>query len=441
MKKVSLLVFLIVWMFFTSLNLSHAQTIACTQEAKLCPDGKTWVSRTVLPNCDFAACPWEVITMCPVHDLMVPREWCDYEFYKDRNGCEIPKLVCDPSVCPVAWAPYCEYWFKTLGTKNVNWCEFPEFECNDEPKICTKEYMPVCGQPKWNCNDIWTATVCTQVYNLPKTYGNKCEMEAAGASFLYSWECRTTNLSKTDLSIGYTTVPNLTKLQKWESFSASTKATVRWMNIGVEIPSSIELQDKNWKTLEKCVVETNTTKDTTDNGSEAIGIKCAFQNAFQNREPNGETYILRTWVDYNNSIKEKNENNNIRERRVIIGKKERICPVADPAPGCKIESYKYVNGCRVPDKVVCDDDSDLSPQLKARADQVIAKFAARLEALDVSNSEKITKIESIISRLNALYGPDKSQTVNSLIKYLIIKLEEIQEKYEEDIDNIFDIFN
>lgn len=29
---------------------------ACTQEAKLCPDGKTYVSRTG-PNCEFAPCP------------------------------------------------------------------------------------------------------------------------------------------------------------------------------------------------------------------------------------------------------------------------------------------------------------------------------------------------------------------------------------------------
>lgn len=30
--------------------------IFCTQEAKLCPDGKTWVGRTG-PNCEFEKCP------------------------------------------------------------------------------------------------------------------------------------------------------------------------------------------------------------------------------------------------------------------------------------------------------------------------------------------------------------------------------------------------
>ena len=30
--------------------------VACTQEAKLCPDGKTYVGKTG-PKCEFAPCP------------------------------------------------------------------------------------------------------------------------------------------------------------------------------------------------------------------------------------------------------------------------------------------------------------------------------------------------------------------------------------------------
>jgi hypothetical protein len=30
--------------------------VACTQDAQLCPDGTTWVSR-VGPRCEFAVCP------------------------------------------------------------------------------------------------------------------------------------------------------------------------------------------------------------------------------------------------------------------------------------------------------------------------------------------------------------------------------------------------
>lgn len=34
------------------------ETTVCTEEAKLCPDGKTYVGRTG-PNCEFASCPGE----------------------------------------------------------------------------------------------------------------------------------------------------------------------------------------------------------------------------------------------------------------------------------------------------------------------------------------------------------------------------------------------
>lgn len=40
--------------------------VACTEEAKLCPDGETYVGRTG-PYCDFAACPGE--TQPPIHEL------------------------------------------------------------------------------------------------------------------------------------------------------------------------------------------------------------------------------------------------------------------------------------------------------------------------------------------------------------------------------------
>ena len=46
----------LVW-YWVSANKAAAPTspVACTQEAKICPDGSA-VSRTG-PNCEFAACP------------------------------------------------------------------------------------------------------------------------------------------------------------------------------------------------------------------------------------------------------------------------------------------------------------------------------------------------------------------------------------------------
>ncbi|MFZ2886432.1 MAG: PKD domain-containing protein [Minisyncoccia bacterium] len=48
---------------------------------------------------------------------------------------------------------------------------------------CTKEYMPVCGAKPVVC----ITTPCNPV---PTNYGNKCTMNADGASFLYEGQCR-----------------------------------------------------------------------------------------------------------------------------------------------------------------------------------------------------------------------------------------------------------
>jgi peptidoglycan hydrolase-like protein with peptidoglycan-binding domain len=55
--------------------------------------------------------------------------------------------------------------------------------------VCTQEYAPVCGQPKWTCP---TGMMCNTVMPAPKTYSNRCLMNAEGASFLYSGQCTDT---------------------------------------------------------------------------------------------------------------------------------------------------------------------------------------------------------------------------------------------------------
>lgn len=49
---------------------------------------------------------------------------------------------------------------------------------------CTLEYAPVCGQPPRCFNG-----VCLGSLQMPQTYSNRCFMNAAGASFLYSGQC------------------------------------------------------------------------------------------------------------------------------------------------------------------------------------------------------------------------------------------------------------
>jgi peptidoglycan hydrolase-like protein with peptidoglycan-binding domain len=54
------------------------------------------------------------------------------------------------------------------------------------PVACTKEYKPVCGAQPIVC-------ITTPCNPIPTTYGNRCEMNADGASFLYEGQCRTEN--------------------------------------------------------------------------------------------------------------------------------------------------------------------------------------------------------------------------------------------------------
>lgn len=59
MKKIIALAIIAIFVF-SLIPLAFAENVenrqVCTQEAKLCPDGKTYVSRTG-PNCEFATCP------------------------------------------------------------------------------------------------------------------------------------------------------------------------------------------------------------------------------------------------------------------------------------------------------------------------------------------------------------------------------------------------
>jgi peptidoglycan hydrolase-like protein with peptidoglycan-binding domain len=52
--------------------------------------------------------------------------------------------------------------------------------------VCTEEYAPVCGQPKWSCP---AGMFCATVMPAPQAYSNLCKMNAAGATFIKNGQC------------------------------------------------------------------------------------------------------------------------------------------------------------------------------------------------------------------------------------------------------------
>lgn len=57
---------------------------------------------------------------------------------------------------------------------------------NSTTEICTREYLPVCGTPAWSCP---VGMYCTAVMPSPTTYSNRCELNRAGATYLYDGIC------------------------------------------------------------------------------------------------------------------------------------------------------------------------------------------------------------------------------------------------------------
>lgn len=53
--------------------------------------------------------------------------------------------------------------------------------------VCPEIYNPICAQPPMP--ECPAGMACPQVMPQPKTYSNRCKMEAAGATFLSPGEC------------------------------------------------------------------------------------------------------------------------------------------------------------------------------------------------------------------------------------------------------------
>ncbi|GEM_PF-1911062 len=98
------------------------------------------------------------------------------------------------------WPPYGDVYYRVCAiTKEKNrYCskvvkvDIKKPEKNTQ-KVCTREYVPVCGEYKHECCSTNNNPKCkiVKVSCTPKlkTYSNKCVMENAGAVYKYSGKC------------------------------------------------------------------------------------------------------------------------------------------------------------------------------------------------------------------------------------------------------------
>lgn len=87
---------------------------------------------------------------------------------KDPESCKVMRFVCEPQ----------EQYF---GDNTGCGCEAIPKQAG-EPTICTKEYLPVCG-------DIQVQCVTTPCDPIPQTFPNRCVATAAGAKNIRGGEC------------------------------------------------------------------------------------------------------------------------------------------------------------------------------------------------------------------------------------------------------------
>lgn len=125
--------------------------VACTEEAKLCPDGSS-VGR-VLPDCEFEKCP----------DTTVVNEKCDDSnrkyVAKSQEECERVQILCEHLSEPF----YDECGCGCIAKEVNNFCK----EEQRNADVCIEIYQPVCG---------WSDSEKIQCIRYPcaNNYQNSC---------------------------------------------------------------------------------------------------------------------------------------------------------------------------------------------------------------------------------------------------------------------------
>ena len=159
MRKIKL----VLLVFFAILLAGCKPNVACSKEAKICPDG-TAIGR-VPPDCEFEECP-------KADDKVT--SGCDYEkdankkyIGKTKDVCSRIRFQCEPERNPFFDDCGCGC---ELAGKNETGGKLKATDCTPEQKkaqVCIQIYKPVCG---------WFDPAKIQCIKYPcaQTFSNSC---------------------------------------------------------------------------------------------------------------------------------------------------------------------------------------------------------------------------------------------------------------------------
>ena len=206
MKKILLLVMLVLFISFVmaidgNSDDSNTIVIACTTEGQSMPvyPGYTCCTGLVAINPQTTSQPLVGASICSNCGNETCEQWENQ--YNCPSDCEstdnniITACTEDAMICPDG---------TSVGRDLNNNCNF--YPCPTQ--VCTDEYAPVCGELSVQC-------VTTPCNPIKQTYSNKCELEKAGATYLYSGQCGSNTTIKEQVKCVFA---NTTQRQKCYSF-------------------------------------------------------------------------------------------------------------------------------------------------------------------------------------------------------------------------------
>ena len=408
MKKLFLFLTLSIWLFLL-IPSSSGQLIACTQEAKLCPDWKTYVWR-VAPTCEFKACPDSLNSsfQCPVYSIIAPKDWCKYTYKTDENWCQVIwDIFCEKDYLQIPELEAKNLYIPNLSTVK-KWYTFKVYSTISVKWLNQGNVVPLVVKLR---NNKWTLLQSCYWEPIKTTKDTSSDWEE-----YIKKECEITyfKYNSPDLWENYSFQMQLDEkniiIEQNENNNFKSVVTKVWEEVdclNVYSPICWEILTNSCPDWAYCIQSEKLIKKTFWN-------KCELEKA---------------WAKYLYAWECKTE-----EPEVFCTQETKLCSdwktyVSRVAPTCEFKACPVIW-------------YELSDSLKKRVNETIEKLAIKLDRKYNDNNDKIIHIWNIIAKLDNIRWNTNSEVIVALIEYIIAKLDQLRTKYnEDDFWDIFDILN